>query len=32
MKITRHTLEQIVRKIRKADRLLAEHMSLVEVI
>ena len=32
MKRTRHTPEQIVRKLREADRLLAESLPLAEVI
>ena len=32
MKRTRHTPEQIVRKLREADRLLAENTPLAEVM
>jgi hypothetical protein len=32
MKRTRHRPEQIVRKLREADRLLAENISLAEVL
>ena len=32
MKRTRHTPEQIVRKLREADRLLAESIPLAEVM
>ena len=32
MKRTRHTPEQIVRKLREADRLLAENIPLAEVM
>ena len=32
MKQTRHTPEQIVRKLREADRLLAESIQLAEVM
>ena len=32
MKSIRHTPEQVVRKLRDADRLLAENMPLAEVV
>lgn len=32
MKRTRHTPEQIVRKLREADKLLAEGMPIAEVV
>jgi hypothetical protein len=32
MKRTKHTPEQIVRKLREADRLLAENTPLAEVV
>lgn len=32
MKRTRHTPEQVVRKLREADRMLAEGMPLTEVV
>ena len=32
MKRTRHTPEQILRKLREADRLLAENIPLAEVM
>jgi len=32
MKITRHSAEQIVRKLREADRLLAENTPLAEAM
>jgi len=31
MKRTRHTPEQVIRKLREADRMLAEQMSITEV-
>jgi transposase-like protein len=31
MKRTRHTPEQVIRKLRDADRMLAEHKSIAEV-
>jgi len=31
LKRTRHTPEQVIRKLRDADRLLAEHKSIAEV-
>ncbi len=31
MKRTRHTPEQIIRKLRDADRMLAEHKSIAEI-
>ncbi len=31
MKRTRHTPEQVIRKLRDADRMLAEHKSIAEI-
>jgi putative transposase len=31
MKRTRHTPEQVIRKLRDADRMLSEHKSIVEI-